>query len=77
MRRGICFAIRLYQLISPAFGPHCRFVPSCSDYARQAIARYGVLRGGVYSVRRLLRCQPFSAGGFDPLPSVGPALDQV
>lgn len=60
--------IGLYQrLISPLRPPRCRFYPSCSTYARQALARYGPLRGGVLALWRLLRCGPWSRGGFDPL----------
>jgi uncharacterized protein len=60
--------IRLYQrLISPAFGQRCRYYPSCSEYAAQAIRRFGILRGLVLAGWRLLRCNPFSHGGFDPV----------
>ncbi|MBX5479457.1 MAG: membrane protein insertion efficiency factor YidD [Pyrinomonas methylaliphatogenes] len=53
--------------ISPLLPPACRFVPTCSEYAREAIMRYGVWRGSWMSVRRLLRCHPFGAGGYDPV----------
>ena len=60
--------IRLYQrLVSPHLGPRCRFYPSCSDYAVQAIGRFGILRGLVLAGWRLLRCNPWSRGGFDPV----------
>jgi len=59
--------IKLYQiLISPLLGPNCRFHPTCSHYAIEAIARHGVLKGGYLSVRRLIKCQPLHEGGFDP-----------
>ena len=59
--------IRGYQTaISPGLGPACRYLPTCSDYALQAIERHGVARGGAMSVWRLLRCNPCSAGGYDP-----------
>ena len=59
--------IRGYQTtLSPGLGPACRYLPSCSDYALQAIERYGVVRGGAMTVWRLLRCNPLSAGGYDP-----------
>ncbi|MGI9068254.1 MAG: membrane protein insertion efficiency factor YidD [Pyrinomonadaceae bacterium] len=60
--------IRFYQLvISPFLPASCRFSPTCSEYASQAIARYGALRGSALAFRRLLRCHPFSAGGYDPV----------
>ena len=61
--------IKLYQVsISPFLGPACRFVPTCSDYAYQAISTYGVQRGSLLAIKRLLRCHPFNPGGFDPVP---------
>jgi hypothetical protein len=54
--------------ISPLYGPVCRFQPSCSAYARDAIAIHGIWRGARLSLWRLLRCHPFSRGGFDPVP---------
>ncbi|MEZ4527491.1 MAG: membrane protein insertion efficiency factor YidD [Desulfobacterales bacterium] len=61
--------IRLYQCtISPVLGPSCRFYPSCSQYACQAISRHGVWKGLVLSLKRILRCHPFHPGGFDPVP---------
>ena len=60
--------LRLYQrLISPALGPRCRYYPSCSEYAVQAIREFGILRGLVLAGWRLLRCNPFSHGGLDPV----------
>ncbi|HZR84812.1 MAG TPA: membrane protein insertion efficiency factor YidD [Candidatus Binatia bacterium] len=68
-------AIRAYQLlVSPVLGPHCRFAPSCSEYAREAIARHGAARGSWLAVRRLTRCHPFHPGGHDPVPASGGTL---
>jgi len=61
--------IRLYQLvISPILPPRCRFVPSCSEYAVEAVQRYGVICGMWLAIKRILRCHPFAKGGYDPLP---------
>jgi uncharacterized protein len=54
-------------MISPMLSPACRYVPSCSEYAMEAVDRYGVLRGGRMAIWRLLRCHPFSKGGLDPV----------
>jgi uncharacterized protein len=60
--------IRLYQrVLSPLTGERCRYYPSCSEYAAQAISRFGILRGLVLAGWRLLRCNPWSRGGFDPV----------
>lgn len=61
--------IRLYQLLlSPLLGGHCRFHPSCSAYAREALATHGAGRGVLLAGWRILRCQPFARGGLDPVP---------
>jgi putative membrane protein insertion efficiency factor len=60
--------IRLYQrLVSPFLGQHCKYYPSCSEYAVQAVQRFGILRGLVLAGWRLLRCNPWSSGGYDPV----------
>jgi len=62
-------AIRGYQVaISPVLPPACRYYPTCSNYAIEAIEKYGALRGGWMAARRIGRCHPFSPGGFDPVP---------
>lgn len=78
MKKLALKAIRLYQLLISPFLPRCcRFYPSCSQYTYQAIARFGLLRGGLLGLWRLLRCQPFSAGGYDPLPQKFPWFKNV
>ena len=69
-RKVLLLMIRGYQLgISPMLGPHCRFHPTCSCYAQTAVARFGVLRGLLLSLRRIARCHPLCEGGYDPVPS--------
>jgi putative membrane protein insertion efficiency factor len=68
MRAILISLLKFYKaVISPWLPPSCRFVPTCSEYAREAIERHGALRGSGMAVWRLLRCQPFSAGGHDPV----------
>ncbi len=62
MLRGYQYAIR------PLLGANCRFYPSCSDYGREAIDRYGALKGSWLTLRRIARCHPYHPGGFDPVP---------
>ena len=67
--RALILALRLYQLtISPLLGPTCRFYPSCSAYAVEAVKRHGVIKGISLALRRLLRCHPWHPGGVDPVP---------
>ena len=68
-RRLLATLIRGYQrFVSPALPPSCRFYPSCSQYALEAVTRHGALKGGWLAARRLARCHPFHPGGFDPVP---------
>jgi uncharacterized protein len=61
--------LRAYKrFVSPLVPPACRYLPTCSEYAEEALERHGVLRGGALAAWRLLRCHPFVAGGFDPVP---------
>ncbi|KAF0205389.1 MAG: hypothetical protein FD173_1065 [Gallionellaceae bacterium] len=69
MTRLFLFFIKAYQyLISPLSPPSCRFAPSCSHYVGEAIVKHGLLRGMWLGIRRLLRCNPWSTGGYDPVP---------
>jgi uncharacterized protein len=69
-QRAALALVRGYQLaFSPFFAGSCRFVPSCSAYAAEAIARFGVVRGSWLAMRRLARCRPLAAHGFDPVPA--------
>jgi putative membrane protein insertion efficiency factor len=68
LRGAAVLPIRVYQrVLSPAVGSRCKYYPSCSEYAAQSISRFGILRGLVLAAWRLLRCNPFSHGGFDPV----------
>ena len=72
MRPFILSLIRLYQRwVSPAFPSTCRFYPSCSTYALEAVETYGVFVGGGMALKRLCRCHPFHPGGYDPVPHAG------
>jgi hypothetical protein len=69
MRRALLILIEAYRVcIGPLLGPHCRFHPSCSAFAREAVERHGAARGSWLALRRLLRCHPFTEGGLDPVP---------
>jgi uncharacterized protein len=69
MKRLTLVIIRFYQkAVSPWLPPACRYYPSCSAYAIEAIERYGFFKGAALAAKRLLRCHPFHAGGYDPVP---------
>lgn len=70
LKKLFLFLIKVYQVvISPhKGGPSCRFYPTCSQYAYEAISKYGAIKGGYLSIRRILKCHPFHKGGFDPVP---------
>jgi hypothetical protein len=68
MRRLAVALIRGYQYaFSPLLGSNCRFHPSCSSYAEEAFNRYGIFKGGYLTLRRVVKCQPFHSGGYDPV----------
>ncbi|HEY8259489.1 MAG TPA: membrane protein insertion efficiency factor YidD [Gemmatimonadales bacterium] len=68
-RQFLASLIRVYQrVLSPLLPPSCRFYPSCSQYALEAVSRHGALKGSWLAARRLARCHPFHPGGFDPVP---------
>jgi hypothetical protein len=68
MRAAVVFLLRAYKwALSPLLPPACRYVPTCSEYAMEAVDRYGIVRGGGMAAWRVLRCHPFVKGGFDPV----------
>ena len=69
-RRIILLLIRFYQnAVSPHFPPSCRYYPTCSSYAYEAVEKFGPVRGMILAVKRLFRCHPFHRGGYDPVPN--------
>ena len=74
LSKALGLIVRLYQLaISPLLRPSCRFLPSCSDYAIEALERHGALHGGGLALWRLSRCHPWGGSGYDPVPPAGSA----
>lgn len=69
LRRVLISLIRVYQIfLSPFMGQQCRFYPTCSNYATEAIIKHGAIKGSYFTMHRLLRCHPWCAGGHDPIP---------
>ena len=69
MKRALVLTVRIYQVsVGPLLAPSCRYYPTCSSYAIEALEKHGALRGAWLATRRILRCHPFRAGGFDPVP---------
>jgi len=69
MKYILVYLIKIYRLlISPIFPSSCRFTPTCSQYSIEAIKKYGVIKGGILSVKRISRCHPLNPGGYDPVP---------
>ena len=68
MKQIAIMLIRFYQkCISPLFPPHCRFYPTCSQYALEAVEKYGFIKGSFLAVKRILKCHPYHKGGYDPV----------
>lgn len=68
MRKLIIYLIVKYQnYVSPVLGKNCKYYPTCSEYTKQAIEKYGVFKGFFYGLKRIIKCNPFSKGGYDPL----------
>ncbi len=67
-RRVVLGLVRAYRFVASPFPSPCRYMPTCSTYALEAVSRYGALRGGWLSVKRILRCHPFGSSGYDPVP---------
>ena len=68
MKKTVLFLINIYQKISKLTPPRCRFYPTCSEYAKQAIIKYGLFKGGILAIKRIVKCHPLNEGGYDPVP---------
>jgi len=77
MRKIISGIIGLYRyLVSPVLGPSCRFTPTCSEYAQTAVTRFGVIKGGWISIKRIVSCHPWGKSGYDPVPEKKSGLEK-
>jgi putative membrane protein insertion efficiency factor len=75
VKRLVLRVLQTYKrIVSPALSPACRFVPTCSEYAAEAVECHGVWRGALFAAWRLIRCNPFAVGGYDPVPGTGSAI---
>ncbi|MBQ7126554.1 membrane protein insertion efficiency factor YidD [bacterium] len=68
LKKLLLYIINLYQKVSRHFPPRCRFYPTCSEYTKQAIIKYGIFKGSYLGIKRILRCHPLNPGGYDPIP---------
>ena len=68
LKKILLLLIKCYQKISALTPPRCRFYPTCSEYTKQAIIKYGIIKGGWLGIKRICKCHPFNEGGYDPLP---------
>ncbi len=68
MKKVVLFLISIYQKISSLTPPRCRFYPTCSEYTKQAVIKYGLFKGGMLGIKRICKCHPLNEGGYDPLP---------
>ena len=68
MKKFVLFLIKIYQKISSLTPPRCRFYPTCSEYMKQAIMRFGLFKGGLLGLKRICKCHPLNEGGYDPVP---------
>ena len=70
MKKLAIFLISCYQKVSALTPPRCRFYPTCSEYTKEAIIKYGIIKGGWLGIKRICRCHPLNEGGYDPVPDI-------